>query len=63
MYGDGSLEFVDQSQVNKVTATKYLGDNLNAKIDIDRELNIRINERNRTWNKLDLFWKNSRQDR
>lgn len=36
-------------------STKYLGNNINNKFDVDKEIGLKLRERNHTWFKLNFF--------
>jgi hypothetical protein len=63
MYSDGDLNFLNNDLVPVTDSTKYLGNNINNKFDVDKEIGIKLRECNYTWYKLDLFWKHNNNDR
>jgi len=58
MHSNASIYFKDNTPLPKAHDATYLGNNLNYKVNLAREVTQRIQD-TKTWTKLNLFWKNS----
>ena len=58
MQRDASIHFQDGAVLHKAHDATYLGNNLNCKVNLAREVAQRIQDTKRTWQKLNLYWKN-----
>ena len=63
MNADASIAFLDEQEVNKQDNTKYLGNNVNKMVDLDKEINLKIKETYYTWFELHNVWVKSNTDR
>ena len=59
MQSDASIHVKDNTPIHKAHDATYLGNNLNSKVNLAREVTQRIQDTKRTWTKLTLFWKSS----
>lgn len=59
MQREASIHFQDNAVLHKAHDATYLGNNLNCKVNLAREGTQRIQDTKRTWQKLNLYWKNS----
>lgn len=57
MHHETNIHFKDRTPLNKTHDATYLGNNLNHKVNIAREVSQRIQDTKRTWMRLDLLWK------
>ena len=51
------IKFDDGTMLKNQEAAKYLGCDLNSKVDYNREVRNKIQETKATWMKLQVFWK------
>ena len=63
MHHDNHIAFLDQVAVENSENASYLGNTINHKIDIDKEINNRLLDTCKTWYRLSLFWKYHNTDR
>ena len=55
MQREASIHFQDNTVLHKAHDATYLGNNLNCKVNLAREVTQRIQDTKRTWQKLNLF--------
>ena len=59
MQRDASIHFQDDAVLHKAHDVTFLGNNLNCKVNLAKEVAQRIQNTKRTWQKLNLYWKTS----
>ena len=59
MQRDASIHFQDDAVLHKAHDATFLGNNLNCKVNLAKEVAQRIQNTKRTWQKLNLYWKTS----
>jgi hypothetical protein len=52
-----NIHFQDNPPLNIAHEATYLGNNLNHRVDLGREVSQRIQDTKRTWTRLSLYWK------
>ena len=59
MYGNADIKFANDESVKRVQDVIYLGVNINQQMNIQKEINMRIQTAMATWKRLDEFWRGS----